>query len=253
MSLLDIRDISVRFGGVHALEQVTMNLNPGEILGLIGPNGAGKTTMLRVITGVVKANHGEVQLEGELLNTLPIHVRVRKGLGCAQQLVRPFREMTLAENVALAAGAKHTQYPWQSLFRVERMEALRESRNWLAKVGIEDAADSYPEAVPLGYLKRMEVARALAIRPRMLLLDEPLAGLNQAEATTFADILFELNRQGQAILLIEHNLAEVRRICSRLVVLDNGRKIAEGSPETVLKQSSVQEAYIGQGNLNAEN
>jgi branched-chain amino acid transport system ATP-binding protein len=253
MSLLDIRAISVRFGGVHALEEVTMNLNPGEILGLIGPNGAGKTTMLRVITGVVKANHGEVQLEGELLNTLPIHVRVRKGLGCAQQLVRPFREMTLAENVALAAGAKHTQYPWQSLFRVERMEALRESRNWLAKVGIEDAADSYPEAVPLGYLKRMEVARALAIRPRMLLLDEPLAGLNQAEATTFADILFELNRQGQAILLIEHNLAEVRRICSRLVVLDNGRKIAEGSPETVLKQSSVQEAYIGQGNLNAEN
>ena len=253
MSLLDIRAISVRFGGVHALEQVTMNLNPGEILGLIGPNGAGKTTMLRVITGVVKANHGEVQLEGELLNTLPIHVRVRKGLGCAQQLVRPFREMTIAENVALAAGAKHTQYPWQSLFRVERMEALRESRNWLAKVGIEDAADSYPEAVPLGYLKRMEVARALAIRPRMLLLDEPLAGLNQAEATTFADILFELNRQGQAILLIEHNLAEVRRICSRLVVLDNGRKIAEGSPETVLKQSSVQEAYIGQGNLNAEN
>ena len=253
MSLLDIRAISVRFGGVHALEQVTMNLNPGEILGLIGPNGAGKTTMLRVITGVVKANHGEVQLEGELLNTLPIHVRVRKGLGCAQQLVRPFREMTLAENVALAAGAKHTQYPWQSLFRVERMEALRESLNWLAKVGIEDAADSYPEAVPLGYLKRMEVARALAIRPRMLLLDEPLAGLNQAEATTFADILFELNRQGQAILLIEHNLAEVRRICSRLVVLDNGRKIAEGSPETVLKQSSVQEAYIGQGNLNAKN
>lgn len=253
MSLLDIRAISVRFGGVHALEQVTMNLNPGEILGLIGPNGAGKTTMLRVITGVVKANHGEVQLEGELLNTLPIHVRVRKGLGCAQQLVRPFREMTLAENVALAAGTKHTQYPWQSLFRVERREALRESRNWLAKVGIEDAADSYPEAVPLGYLKRMEVARALAIRPRMLLLDEPLAGLNQAEATTFADILFELNRQGQAILLIEHNLAEVRRICSRLVVLDNGRKIAEGSPETVLKQSSVQEAYIGQGNLNAEN
>ena len=123
MSLLDIRAISVRFGGVHALEQVTMNLNPGEILGLIGPKGAGKTTMLRVITGVLKANHGEVQLEGELLNTLPIHVSVRKGLGCAQQLVRPFRVMTLAENVALATGAKHTQYPWQSLFRVERMEA----------------------------------------------------------------------------------------------------------------------------------
>jgi len=99
----------------------------------------------------------------------------------------------------------------------------------------------------------MEVARVLALRPRMLLLDEPLAGLNQVEAAAFADILVELNRQGQTILLIEHNLAEVRRICSRLVVLDNGRKLAEGNPETVLKQSSVLEAYIGLGNVHAEN
>ena len=253
MNLLDIRNISVRFGGVHALEQVSLNLKKGEILGLIGPNGAGKTTMLRVITADVKANEGEVNLDGKLLNTLPIHIRVNKGLGFAQQLVRPFREMTLVENVALAAGAKHTRNPWRSMFRVERREALGESRKLLAKVGIEDAADSLPDSVPLGYLKRMEVARVLAIRPRMLLLDEPLAGLNQVEATAFADILVELTRQGQTILLIEHNLAEVRRICTRLVVLDNGLKLAEGSPETVLKQSSVLEAYIGQGNAHAEN
>ena len=128
MNLLDIRNISVRFGGVHALEQVSLNLKKGEILGLIGPNGAGKTTMLRVITGVVKANEGEVNLDGKLLNTLPIHIRVNKGLGFAQQLVRPFREMTLVENVALAAGAKHTRNPWRSMFRVERREALGESR-----------------------------------------------------------------------------------------------------------------------------
>ena len=131
MSLLEIRDISVRFGGVCALEKVSLNLNPGEILGLIGPNGAGKTTMLRVITGVVKANHGVVKLEGELLNNLPIHVRVRKGLGFAQQIMRPFREMTLVENVALAAGFKHTQYPWQSLFRYERSASLgKRERIW---------------------------------------------------------------------------------------------------------------------------
>ena len=139
------------------------------------------------------------------------------------------------------------------MFLVERREALRESLKWLAMVGIEDAADSFPNAVPLGYLKRMEVARVLALRPRMLLLDEPLAGLNQVEATAFADILVELNRQGQTILLIEHNLAEVRRICSRLVVLDNGHKLAEGIPETVLNQPSVLEAYIGQGTVHAEN
>jgi branched-chain amino acid transport system ATP-binding protein len=253
MSLLDIRNISVRFGGVHALEEVSLNLNQGDILGLIGPNGAGKTTMLRVITGVFQPNHGEIDLEGEMLNNLPTHARVRKGLGFAQQLVRPFREMTLAENVALAAGAEQTRHPWRSMFRVDRREALRESLKWLAMVGIENAADSYPNAVPLGYLKRMEVARVLALRPRMLLLDEPLAGLNQVEATAFAEILVELNSQGQTILLIEHNLAEVRRICSRLVVLDNGRKLAEGSPETVLKQPSVLEAYIGQGTVHAEN
>ena len=120
-------------------------------------------------------------------------------------------------------------------------------------MGIDGAADSLPTAVPLGFLKRLEVARALAIRPRMLLLDEPLAGLNQAEATAFADILVELNHQGQTILLIEHNLAEVRRICSRLVVLDNGRKLDEGSPEVVLTNPAVQEAYIGQGTVYADN
>lgn len=253
MKLLDLRNISVRFGGVNALEDVSLNLNQGEILGLIGPNGAGKTTMLRVITGVVQSNEGEIDLEGQMINNLPIHVRVRKGLGFAQQLVRPFQEMTLVENVALACGKEQTLHPWRSMFRVERSEALRESLKWLAMVGIEDAADSLPNAVPLGYLKRMEVARVLALRPRMLLLDEPLAGLNQAEAAAFADILVKLNRQGQTILLIEHNLAEVRRISSRLVVLDNGRKLAEGNPESVLKQSSVLEAYVGKGNVHVEN
>ncbi len=253
MKLLDLRNISVSFGGVNALEDVSLNLNQGEILGLIGPNGAGKTTMLRVITGVVQSNKGEIDLEGQMINNLPIHARVRKGLGFAQQLVRPFQEMTLVENVALASGTEQTRHPWRSMFRVERSESLRESLKWLAMVGIEDAADSLPNAVPLGYLKRMEVARVLALRPRMLLLDEPLAGLNQAEAAAFADILVKLNRQGQTILLIEHNLAEVRRISSRLVVLDNGRKLAEGNPESVLKQSSVLEAYVGKGNVHVEN
>ena len=253
MKLLDIRNISVRFGGVNALEDVSLNLNQGEILGLIGPNGAGKTTMLRVITGAVQSNKGEIDLEGQMINNLPIHARVRKGLGFAQQLVRPFQEMTLVENVALASGKEQTLHPWRSMFRVGRSEALQESLKWLAMLGIEDAADSFPNAVPLGYLKRMEVARVLALRPRMLLLDEPLAGLNQAEAAAFADILVKLNRQGQTILLIGHNLAEVRRISSRLVVLDNGRKLAEGNPESVLKQSSVLEAYVGKGNVHVEN
>ena len=253
MSLLEIRDVSVRFGGVHALEQVSLHLNPGELLGLIGPNGAGKTTMLRVITGVVRANEGVVRLEDKLINALPTHLRVRLGLGFAQQLVRPFKEMTLLENVALAVGCQHTRHPWRSILKTGRKPELSEAREWLAKVGVADAADALPTEVPLGFLKRLEVARALAMRPRMLVLDEPLAGLNQAEASAFSNILVELNRGGQTILLIEHNLAEVRRICSRLVVLDNGRKLDEGTPDAVLENPAVQEAYIGQGTVHAGN
>jgi branched-chain amino acid transport system ATP-binding protein len=244
-ALLEVRDISVRFGGVTALEQVSFDVAQGELLGLIGPNGAGKTTMMRVITGVVSQGEGSVVLAGRNISRLKVHARIRLGLGHSHQLVRPFRSMTLLDNVALAAGLAKTRAPLKAL-ALNRRDAERErGRRLLKRLGIDDAADSFPATLPLGYLKRLELARALALEPRLLLLDEPLAGLNHLEARRLADTVVELNRSGRTVVLIEHNLGEVMRICSRLVVLDNGRKIGDGEPRAIMADREVRSAYLG--------
>ncbi len=244
---LDIAGLTVAFGGVTALDDVSFALAGGELLGLIGPNGAGKTTVMRAITGVVRPGHGRIRVGGRDIGTLPVHARIRAGLGLSQQLTRPFRSMTALDNVALAAGAMRTRRPLRSLLasdrRAERAEALR----LLELVGIGEVAEQRPDVLPLGVLKRLEVARALALRPRLLLLDEPLAGLNHAEAERLADTILALNRGGLPILLIEHNLGEVARICDRLVVLDNGLLLADGPTADVLANAEVQDAYLGRG------
>ncbi len=244
--LLEVRDISVRFDGVRALDAVSLAVGEGELVGLIGPNGAGKTTCLRTITGVLRPNSGRVLLDGRDLTRLPPHARVRLGLGLSQQLVRPFRSMTLAENVMLAAGLSRTARPLLALIQNDRGPERTRALELLRRVGIDDAAAARPATLPLGMLKRLEVARALALDPRMLLLDEPLAGLNSAEARALADTIARLNADGLTVVLIEHNLGEVLRICRRLVVLDNGVKIAEGAPQEVMAQSAVRAAYLGE-------
>ncbi len=243
--LLEIRDLTVRFGGVVAVDGVSVSVEEGELLGLIGPNGAGKTTLMRAVTGVVEPESGAIRVAGRDLTRLPTHRRVRHGLGLSQQLVRPFRSMTVAENVMLAAGYRHTRSPLAALAAVGRSRERTRAAALLDLVGIRDAADTLPGELPLGYLKRLEVARALALDPRLLLLDEPLAGLSQGEARRLADTIVALNGDGMTIVLIEHNLGEVLRICSRLVVLDNGRKLAEGPPEAVMADAAVRAAYLG--------
>ncbi|HJV79489.1 ABC transporter ATP-binding protein [Noviherbaspirillum sp.] len=244
-ALLSVSDVTVRFGGLTAIDKVSFDVYPGELLGLIGPNGAGKTTMLRAITGVVRASDGEVQLEGEKLNGLPIHKRIQKGLSLSQQLVKPFREISVLDNVALAAGMRRTRSPLKALLHVSQQEEAAIGRAMLERVGIAAYADQMPGIQPLGILKRLEMARALAIKPKLLLLDEPLAGLNSKEANALADTIADINRQGMTIILIEHNLGEVMRICQRLVVLDNGRKIASGDPRAVMADPGVRAAYLG--------
>ena len=246
MSLLEVEEVTVRFGGVAALEAVSFAVAEGELLGLIGPNGAGKTTMLRAITGVVTPERGRICLAGHDLGRLPPHRRIRLGLGLSQQLVRPFRSLAAIDNVALAAGRASTRSPWSALCRLNRRAERVRALDLLRLVGIAEAAQTAPANLPLGHLKRLELARALALDPKLLLLDEPLAGLNHVEAARLADTIAELNRQGRTVILIEHNLGEVLRTCGRLVVLDNGRKIAEGAPHAVMADAAVRAAYLGE-------
>ena len=244
--LLEVENLAVSFGGVAALQGVSFGLDEGELLGLIGPNGAGKTTALRVITGSVTPNAGQVRLAGHPLDGLAVHQRVRAGLGLSQQLVRPFRAMTVLENVTLAAGRAKTAAPLRALVNHDRSEERRRALKLLELVRISDSADAKPGELPLGILKRLEMARALALEPRVLLLDEPLAGLNHVEARELADTITELNLGGLSIVLIEHNLTEVMRICSRLVVLDNGWVLGDGAPARVMADAEVRAAYLGE-------
>ena len=250
-SILEVKDISVNFGGVQALQNVSFSVERGELLGLMGPNGAGKTTAMRAVSGIVTPNQGEVHLDGLNLVGRSINQRVRLGLGMSQQIVKPFRSMTVRENVALAAGASKTISPLKALFKRDRQIEMRRAEELLALLGIEHVAESNPSELPLGYLKRLEVARALALDPHILLLDEPLAGLNHMEAGTLADSIKMLNTQGITIVLIEHNLGEVMRICSRLVVLDNGKNLKHGEPKDVMADPAVRKAYLGEGDSNA--
>jgi branched-chain amino acid transport system ATP-binding protein len=245
--VLEVDNVTVRFGGVTAVAGASFNIEAGNLLGFIGPNGAGKTTLMRVITGIVTPQEGQVRLEGRELTKYSINQRIKHGLALAQQIVQPFREMSLLDNVALASGEAKTAQAFKSMFYLDRSVERRRALQLLEMVGLGDVANAMPSTLPLGFLKRMEVARALALRPKLLLLDEPLAGLNQSEARGLADLIQSLNRDGQTILLIEHNLREVMRICPLLYVQDNGRPLAYGPAKEVMQIPQVRSAYLGKG------
>ncbi|MFT5221672.1 MAG: branched-chain amino acid transport system ATP-binding protein [Gammaproteobacteria bacterium] len=242
---LRVEDVTVRYGGVTAVENVNLTINPGQLVGFIGPNGAGKTTLMRSITGIVQPDNGRVWLEGRDITNLDTHLRIRAGLALAQQIVQPLRALSLLDNVALACGSVRTRHPLKSMFIANRDSEQQTARELLSKVGLSDVVDEFPSTLPLGYLKRLEVARALALKPKLLLLDEPLAGLNQSEAESLANLISDINAQGQTILLIEHNLREVLRVCPILYVQDNGRPLAFGNADEVMSNPDVRRAYLG--------
>ncbi len=243
--LLDVGDVTMQFGGVTALSEVSFQVHAGELLCLIGPNGAGKTTMLKAIVGAIAPQHARIALAGREIGGLPTHRRIHLGLAMTHQLVRPFRSMTLRDNVALAVGHRRIRRVWKALAGLNRSRERARAMELLKLVGIDVHADQTVDGQPLGVLKRLEVARALALSPRLLMLDEPLAGLNHVEAARLADTVVRINREGLTIVMIEHNLGEVLRIGHRRVVLDNGRKIAEGPPRDVMNRRDVRAAYVG--------
>jgi branched-chain amino acid transport system ATP-binding protein len=244
-TLARIEGLRLRFGGVAAADGLDFAVTEGEFLAIIGPNGAGKTTALRMIAGMLQPDSGHILFDGRDVTALPVHARIRLGLGFTHQIVRPFYSLSTVENVMVAAGHRLTASPWQALLRSSRRTAREQAAAILERLGLGDQLDKSPRALPLGQRKRLEVARALALEPRLLLLDEPLAGLNSAEAATMADLVRRLPEAGITVVLVEHNLGEVLRVADRIVVLDAGRVLAEGPPAEVMARDDVRQAYMG--------
>ncbi|MBV8910932.1 MAG: ATP-binding cassette domain-containing protein [Gammaproteobacteria bacterium] len=245
MTILECVGLSLAFGGVHAVADVDLRVEVGELFGLIGPNGAGKTTLLRLLAGALRPDGGEVLYREKDVTRMPLYRRAQLGCVVTHQVARPFRRMTIAENVTLAAGARSTLHPWRALLAVDSRRARGRAFELLERVGIADSAGKSASTVPLGILKRMQVARALALEPQLLMLDEPLAGLNHHEAARFAEELAELNRGGLTLVVVEHNLREISRIARRLAVLHEGALLADGAPDEVMARRDVRDAYLG--------
>jgi branched-chain amino acid transport system ATP-binding protein len=247
MAALEVDAVAIRFGGVHAVAGVSCSIAPGDLVGLIGPNGAGKTTLLKIIAGVLAPDAGRVMISGTDVTGLPTELRVRNGLAITHQIARPFRSMSVLDNVMLAAGHRVTSNPFGALVRYRRDAEDARAREILEGIGLAGDEHKPVTALPLGQLKRLEVARALAVDPILIILDEPLAGLNQSEAARQVDVIAAVNAKGITTVLIEHNLAEVMRVSRRLLVLDQGRIIADGAPNDVMANARVREAYLGKG------
>jgi branched-chain amino acid transport system ATP-binding protein len=247
IAALELADIAVRFGGVQAVDGVSLVVEAGQFVGLIGPNGAGKTTLIRIVAGAVRADRGRVLLGGTDITDMATASRIRKGMALTHQIVRPFREMTALDNVALAAGYLRTSSPLHAILHVRQNRELERAADILVRVGLGGVGSKPAGSLPLGQMKRLEVARALAVDPKIILFDEPLAGLNQAEAAEQMETIATVHAQGITVVLVEHNLEEVMRSCRRLVVLNEGRVIADGAPQGVMADRAVQQAYVGGG------
>jgi branched-chain amino acid transport system ATP-binding protein len=236
--ILRLDNVSRRFSGLQALREVTLGINKGEVLGLIGPNGAGKTTMVNTVCGVTPANAGKVIFDGQDITRIKTFQAARLGLSRTFQIVQPFAEFTALDNVAAAALFSQ---PGESI-----KTAREEARAHLAFVGLEAQANQPAATLTLAMRKRLELAKALAMKPKLLFLDEVNAGLNSAEVERATKLIHQLAADGITIVMIEHLMKVVLNVCTRIIVLHNGQLIADGAPREVIKNPAVVDAYLGQ-------
>jgi len=250
MALLRVDNVGKNFGGLAAVDGVSFSVGEGEILGLIGPNGAGKTTLFNLITSTFAPTGGRLLFRGESIAGLAPHSIVRKGICRTFQNIRLFPRMTALENVMVGRHPRSGAGIWGGVLRTRRQrdeeaDIREKSGELLALMGLSGCGDLTAGKLPYGHQRRLEIARAMAAEPKLLLLDEPAAGMNESETREIQSLILTIRGMGVTVLLIEHDMSLVMKVCDRLVVLNFGRKIAEGAPAEIRANPEVVEAYLG--------